>query len=226
MAKPPANPVKQFDEAVEWFRKRLAISPEEFAALEAEAKRRAFSIAGATQMSVVKDVWDAVDKAVAEGVSLGKFKKEVGPALTEEWGKKNSPRVETIYRTNTQHAYNAGRWKQATHPAVLKMRPYWKLQVEVDDRTSEVCEDLAGTILPANDPWWDSHYPPLHFNCRSAVTTLSREQAEAEGIDTSEDDGEDADEGFGRTPDQREWSPDKADYPPEVWAAHEKKNED
>ena len=54
-------------------------------------------------------------------------------------------------------------------------------------------------MLPADDPWWDTHTPLLHFRCQCTKTALSQEEAEDEGIDTRGPDV-DADEGFGARP--------------------------
>ena len=51
-----------------------------------------------------------------------------------------------------------------SHPEVRKARPYWRFDSAGDDRVTEICEALDGTIRPADDPFWHTHTPPLHFN--------------------------------------------------------------
>ncbi len=45
-----------------------------------------------------------------------------------------------------------------------------EFEAVMDGSTTEICEPLNGTILPANDSFWNINYPPNHFNCRSSVT--------------------------------------------------------
>jgi len=33
------------------------------------------------------------------------------------------------------------------------------------------------TVLPADDPWWDTHYPPNGWGCKCGVVSLSERQA-------------------------------------------------
>ncbi len=83
----------------------------------------------------------------------------------------------------------------------------------MDNRTSEICDALDGTVRPADDPFWGSHTPPLHFNCRSILTPLSDEEAEEEGV-TGNDPGVEPDEGFGHQPTVgSDWEPDTSAYP-------------
>lgn len=42
-------------------------------------------------------------------------------------------------------------------------------EAQVDSRTSEVCRACDGTTLPGSHPWWMTHLPPLHPNCRSRI---------------------------------------------------------
>jgi hypothetical protein len=46
-------------------------------------------------------------------------------------------------------------------------------------------ESWNGLVLPKNDPWWDSHFPPNGWGCKCytrAVTESQRKKYEAEGI--------------------------------------------
>lgn len=47
--------------------------------------------------------------------------------------------------------------------------PYWERLAVMDDRTRPVHRALHGVIKPADDPFWDEHYPPDGFNCRCTV---------------------------------------------------------
>jgi SPP1 gp7 family putative phage head morphogenesis protein len=212
-ARPPADPAA-FSEAVDFFRCRLPMTDVQFKALEDASHARAFTIAHVGQLQVVTDVWEAIDEALAKGTSFDAFKKTVSDRLTEVWGKPNPGHVETIFRNGVQTSYNRGRWYQMQDPDVVRTRPYLKLSVILDLRTSQVCQPLANTILPADDPWWKAHVPPLHHECRSTLTSLSREQAQQQGI--SSPPAGDAAEGFGAAPGEGEWQPEYSKYPPRL----------
>ncbi len=211
--RPPAHP-DAFAEAVAWFRAKLILTDDEFDALEEASYHRAFTIAGVAQLDMVTQVWEAIDRAVAQGETLSDFQDAVGDKLTAAWGKEQPWRLETIFRTNVQQAYSDGRWEQMEHPAVKEARPYRKYSAVMDSRTSPICAPLDGTVLPADDPFWSSHNPPLHFNCRSHVVTLSEEEAKSEGVAQEAPSIAPAD-GFGDAP-QGEWvasEPDLDGYP-------------
>ena len=37
------------------------------------------------------------------------------------------------------------------------------------DPVTEVCQELAGTVFPADQPDWERYQPPLHWNCKSVI---------------------------------------------------------
>lgn len=159
----PARPA----EAIAWHRKRLPLTKQAFAALTTKAKREAFTVAGAATVQLVADVQEAVARALQDGTDLEAFKAVVGESLTAAWvGTKTDPatRLETIFRTTTQTAYNAGRYAQATDPDTAAARPYWQFDAVIDGRTTSGCKMANGVILPSDDPWWAQNFPPRHFN--------------------------------------------------------------
>ncbi len=85
---------------------------------------------------------------------------------------------ETVFRTNTQSAYTAGKllsW-QNDMPAAIQ------LCVTEDSRTSKICRNLVrqngnGIILPVNHPFWQKYgYPPYHFNCRTSIHAVYNDE--------------------------------------------------
>jgi hypothetical protein len=42
----------------------------------------------------------------------------------------------------------------------------------VDDRTTVICRQRDGLTLRADDPYWLTNWPSLHFNCRSIIEIL------------------------------------------------------
>lgn len=134
--------------------------------------------------------------------------------------------METIFRTNVQGAYNAGRHEVAQ--AVKKERPYWRYQAIRDSRTSEMCEECDGTVMAADSAWFRTHYPPLHPNCRCIAVTLTEAQAKREGISARGPNVKPA-AGFGLAPTgggRSDWEPEPQDYPKEFADELEAKEED
>ena len=215
--RPPADP-DAFDEAVAWHRERLPITDDEFHELEAEAALRSFTVAGVSQLDLVTDVWEAVDRAVANGESLEDFQERVSDKLTAAWGKEDPYRIDTIYRTNLQQSYMAGRYEQMTHPAVAEARPFWRFSAIDDERTCPICGPCDGVVLSADHPWWKTHYPLLHFRCRCHAVTLSAR--EAEGLVTEDVPSVAALEGFGGPPANEPYEPDLGEYPAALATAY------
>jgi SPP1 gp7 family putative phage head morphogenesis protein len=211
MARPSADP-NAFQEAVDWFRQRVPMTDQAFAALEGNAHERAFKVAGAAQLDLVHHVWEALDDALAKGTTLKDFAKTVEDRLTSAWGGEDPFRVETVFRTNLQHAYSRGRWEQQTDPAVKDLRPYWEYSAILDLGTTEVCRKAHGTVLTADDAFWQTHNPPCHFRCRSTIISLTPEQARARGI-TPSPTGAAAAKGFGQAPGADDWHPELEKYP-------------
>ena len=212
----------EFVEAVAWFRKRVPLRKESWNALVTEARERAFTVSGVAQLDLVYDVSAAIDDAVAKGTTLDDFKKTIGEKLEAAWGgtvAEPAWRLETIFRTNVQQAYAAGRYNQATDPFILEERPVWMFDAVLDSRTTQVCRECDGTVLPADDPWWKTHLAPLHFNCRSGFLTLTDEQAQSLGGVTKKPTNEKPLDGFGAPPGSAAWEPDPAKYPADLWAA-------
>ncbi|PIE97296.1 MAG: phage head morphogenesis protein [Treponema sp.] len=81
---------------------------------------------------------------------------------------------ETVYRTNIQSAYTAGKLEQYKN----NMPPAWELLIIEDGRTSDTCKGIVslignGKALPANHNFWKSYgFPPYHFNCRTSFRAV------------------------------------------------------
>ena len=110
---------------------------------------------------------------------------------------------ETVYRTNVQTAYNAGRAAEVTR----LNPPYLEFVGIEDSRQTSICQDRSGTILPSSHPFWQSNWPPLHFNCRSTIRAVFEEEVDSlrEGNEWKPDSGDKlpssgAAKGFGGNP--------------------------
>ena len=100
----------------------------------------------------------------------------------------------------------------------------------IDDVTRPMGRALNGTVYPIDDPHWDSWYPPNEFNDRGVVRALTKEQYEVrkgqsvetqkalkkEGLPTAKDFKGPA-KGFNNNPGKVQWTPKKADFPPDIW---------
>jgi SPP1 gp7 family putative phage head morphogenesis protein len=162
-----------------------------------EAHAKAFTVAKAMRMDILQSIRDEVERAITDGRTLQQFKKELTPRLkalgwwgitTDEQGKEiqlGSPyRLRTIYRTNIQTAYMAGRYKAAK--AVSQGRPWWQYIATLDSKTRPAHRALHGKVFRHDDPFWNTHYPPNGWGCRCRVRTLADRDIKRRGL-TPED---------------------------------------
>ena len=71
----------------------------------------------------------------------------------------------------------------------VKRRPYWEYVAVLDSRTRPEHRALNGTVLPADDPFWKTHKPPLGFRCRCTVVNHTKESLAREGLTVSSSEG-------------------------------------
>lgn len=165
-----------------------------------EAHARAFTVAKAMRLDVLRDLHTGVLDALENGKTLRQFEQEMTPLLQAKgwWGKQivvdgqgqaqqvqlGSPRrLKTIYQTNLQSAYMAGR-KLAQQEAGAF--PYLMYVAVMDGRSRPSHAALNGKIWRKDDPVWASIYPPNGHNCRCRTRALTDGQMKREGLALSE----------------------------------------
>jgi len=185
-------------EAIEFFRKKGFKINWDWRETLGNANNKVFQVAKATNLDVLKDIRGEVNKAISQGKPYADFKRDLEPKLAARgWtGKKfvvnpatgkpelvelGTPRrLKTIYRTNTQSAYNAGRWDVQVKNK--KRRPYLLLLEILDGATRHNHKIMSGSIAKISSRFWHKWYPPNGFNCRGRVRSMSEAEAKKRGI--------------------------------------------
>lgn len=169
------------DEAIEFWRNKVQLSPRQFAQLADEAKNLAFAVSGIAKGDELTTVFEALNRAIAQGDSFGEFKKQIREIVERRgWTGKKAWRVENIFRTNIQTAYSVGRYRQMME--VRQSRPYWQYSAVNDSRTRPTHRAMHGLVFPSDHAFWKTWYPPNGYNCRCGVVTLSKAEMEREGL--------------------------------------------
>ena len=170
-------------------------------AMEEKAKSRAFYVSRLAELEAVGRVKNYLIRNLKDHTSFQNFVKNLDKddlLKKAGWEKEGGWYWETVYRTNTMSAFNAGRAE-----AFEEYEPEFLEFIGIEDfRQTPVCASRSGIVKKRTDPFWKKNFPPLHFNCRSTVRPVYAEEAEAFGIKESENVSlPDAPaKGFGRNP--------------------------
>jgi len=168
--------------AQEFWRGKVKLSPAEFKALADEVKGRAFAISGIAKGDELATVFQALQQAIDKGISFAQFQQECEEVFARRgWNGKKPWRVANIFQTNIQTAYNVGRYDQLqTEKDILT---YWMYDAINDAHVRKTHLAMDGRVYPANDPIWNSWYPPNGYGCRCSVSGLTQSQVQARGLD-------------------------------------------
>lgn len=184
-------------EAIRYFRGKGLKASFAWQDMWQEEHAKAFTVAKAMRGSVLQDIRDYVDAALADGTTFETFLKGLRPKLQAQgwWGRApmtddltgetrevqlGSPRrLRTIFDVNMRTAYAAGRWERIqSTKADLQFLRY---QTAGDDRVRPEHAAWDGTTLPVDDAWWDEHYPPCDWGCRCTTIQISAGQLARDG---------------------------------------------
>ncbi|NLR73571.1 phage head morphogenesis protein [Leeia aquatica] len=170
-----------------------------------DAQTQAFTVAKATRLDILQDIREAVEAALQEGKTQAWFTRTLTPLLQAKgwWGKQEhidpdtgevsqvqlgSPwRLQTIYRTNLQTAYMAGRWQAQMEN--VDDRPYWQYIAILDGKTRPSHRAMNGKVFRYDDPFWQSFYPPNGWGCRCRVVALAEDDLTRSGLRVAQSTG-------------------------------------
>lgn len=111
---------------------------------------------------------DAQAQLVNAGIK--KMIRGVGPAFDEAGASEDKPHLLTVHVERAiVGAHNGG--IIAGGQKLEQVTGFRHLSV-IDERTTMICRQRNGLMLPKNDPYWKTGTPPLHFNCRSVLGVI------------------------------------------------------
>ncbi len=173
--------------AAAFWKDKVLLGPGDFARLEDEAKLRAFAVSGIAKGDELTSVYNSLQSAIKDGISYGEFKKQCAGIFERRgWTGKREWRVQNIFRTNIQTAYNSARWKKQTELA--ETFPLLQYNAVNDRRTRPTHKAMDGKVFPIGHPFWDIWYPPNGFRCRCSTLSLTEAQAKRRGLTVETED--------------------------------------
>ena len=231
------------EEIVKWFQDKGLSFSWNWDDIIKDAHARAFTAAKVMKLDILQELKNEVDKIFTHGITYNTFRKELEPILKRLgwWGKVKaadvpgynpesgvdpekivqlgSPkRLETIFQTNSNVAYNAGRYKFQMQNAAS--RPYWMYMQLERKHKRKAHAFYANKVFMWDDPIWDKIYPPNGFNCGCYVIALSKEEFESRGLKLSQgsDVRVDVAEGWDYNPGKSYYNPPADGYDKNLYA--------
>lgn len=180
--------------------------------VQAEANAKAFTVSGVLKLDILADIQSSLAPALDDGDTQRDIERKLLPLLEQKgwigkglvadpetgelWGKRLTPRrIGTIFSTNVQSSYAAGRWKQQV--ANRTERPYWQRVAVMDLHTRPRHALLNGFTAAADSPVWDYFYPPDGYGCRCRIRAFTKAQVEARGFAVHEPELYDIEQEYG-----------------------------
>jgi SPP1 gp7 family putative phage head morphogenesis protein len=169
------------EKAIEYFKSKGYAFSWDWQDVWQEAQSLSFTVAKAMRLDVLQTIRDELQTALNDGMMLRDFQKNLEPKLKALgwWGKHEiidadgvvtdvqlgSPwRLRTIYETNMRTSYQAGAYREMMDS--MDDAPYGQFTAIRDQNTRPTHRSLDGLVFRLDDPFWDSHWPPLDWGCR------------------------------------------------------------
>lgn len=154
-------------------RRKITLPRDYYAETALDMRHRMFTVSALANIGEISHVNQLFQDALKSGGSLAQFKADMAAAGYEL----PRGRVETIYRTNAQTAYNQGRLAQALDGA--DSHPYLVYDAIDDSRTRAEHRALDGLVfhIERDRERWERIYPPNGYNCRCRMRSVTGGEA-------------------------------------------------
>lgn len=173
-----------FAEQIEFFKNKINLPTDNYLDLEGAEHDYAFVVAGANRNDILADFRAAIDSAIIAGTTLDAFRKDFDDIVANygwDYNGGRSWRSRIIYDTNLYSSYNAGRYEQ--HQSMKAYRPYLQyIHRDGQKNPRPLHQSWDDLVLPADDPFWKSHYPINAYGCHCSVIAHSERSLKREGL--------------------------------------------
>jgi hypothetical protein len=175
---------RPFNEQIAFFRRKLGrlVPTRRWTDLDRAQHDSAFMVAGAMKADLLTDLASAVDRGIAEGTSLQKFRQDFRAIVErngwhgwtgEDTAAGRAWRTRTIYRTNASTSYAAGRHAQLAAGNFA----FWLYRHGNAQEPRIIHLSWDGLFLPPDHPFWVQHYAPNGWGCTCYVLGARSERA-------------------------------------------------
>ena len=172
-----------FQEAIRSFIDKTPILYETIEKITEEVRAHSFWLKKSTDLEMTSRLFENMKKSLENGGTLKQWIKDSKEAIEKLGLGKQGYYLENVYRTNMFSQYSIGNYKQLKEDE--EFFPYWQYHAIEDNRTTSICRTLNGKIFKSDNPFWDIYYPPNHYQCRSTVICLSKDDMKEYGYKIS-----------------------------------------
>ncbi len=110
----------------------------------------------------------------SEGLIDEEEAKEALGAAFPETVKNPTANLRTVIRTSIFESINEARWNYFTDPGLGGFVEAMEYSAILDERTTQICQELDGHIHDKDSEIWTNYRPPNHHNCRSVLVPVTR----------------------------------------------------
>lgn len=185
-------------EAIDYLRSKGYKLTFDYTEMMHDAHHKAFTVAKVTRLDLLSDIHGSITEAMSNGTRFEDWKKQIIPTLEKKgwWGRQEvvnpktgevkevvigGKRVRNIFKTNTRTARATARYEQQMNGDL----PYMQYIGGLSEHPRMSHMKKNGIILPKEDPWWNTNYPPNAWGCKCEVRAWSERQIQKRGWSVS-----------------------------------------
>lgn len=144
------------------------------------ARQKYFWIKKVTDVNVTEKIFKQMSNTLENGGTFKEWKKDVDNILSQSGLTLNEGYLKTVFRTNMNHAYNAGIYMKMDK--YKERYPYYQYCGTLDGREQEHTRELNGKIFKIGTPEADKYFPPNGFNCRCYTVSLTADEVNPDEV--------------------------------------------
>ena len=157
------------------------------------SRAKYFWIKKSTDISITGKIMKHFSSSLEKGTTFKDWKNDVDNTLAQSGLTLKEGYLKTVYRTNMNHAYNAGIYQKMDK--FKDTYPYYRYCGTIDGREQQHTRDLDGKIFKVGTPEANTYFPPNGYNCRCYTVSLMADEVDPKDIVGSGDISDDLDLG-------------------------------
>ena len=167
------------ENGLSWLKNQSILNPSQVAGFPELASRAAREMSSVAGGPILSQLNEQVRESMARGEGAVEWRKRL-----EEIANLQAHLAETIQRTATHRAYHEGLDEITRTPGLEDAFPFWEYHATGDNRTRPEHQAMDGKVFHRESPMATQAKALLaEWNCRCTMIPISREDAEAAGIE-------------------------------------------